>query len=225
MTTLMTMSITLADSERSAEWLTLCSSMSIAGQDSGRYRMTITVRPALVDRLETALENDDDVIEYEHIISDAVRATLPVTLTHSADFCEYRTSLEDVDGESDDRALDALRLALPPGWAAEWTGSGSTSTSDVIIAYVGVEAPDLSASLTFRIVDVEPSEAPNAFSVKARIFGPRPGVNPDTLIDSARADFSGLVTTWYGIARPDGAGCALTCAGWESADQWCDPHM
>jgi len=228
MTTLMTMSITLTDSERSPEWLTLCSSMSIAGQDSGRYRMTIQVRPALVDRLETALEDDDDVISYGHIISDAVLSSLPVALEGGE--CGYRGAIED-DGEySGDDVLESLRGALPPGWRADWTGDGNTdahgrSTSDVIIAYVGVEPPDLSADLTFEIVSVEPAEVPNAFRVEARVFGPRPGINPDTLIDTARADFSGQVTTWYGLARPDGAGCALTCTGWASADQWCDPHM
>lgn len=78
----------------------------------------------------------------------------------------------------------------------------------------------------FSIVEVMPvyrgdgSDVPSHYRVVARLFGPIAHLVSTNPVDDSRKTWGGLLTTWLGLYTPDGAGCALTSDGWESADQW-----
>jgi hypothetical protein len=103
---------------------------------------------------------------------------------------------------------------------AAWEFAGRAWHDAFVAAYD--DRPD------FSIVSVEPvcdagSDVPNYYRVVARLFGPIAHLVEVNPIDDSRKTWGGLLTTWLGMYAPNGAGCALTSAGWDTADQWIDP--
>lgn len=67
-----TYSINLTDSETTPAWMALCTTATPGAQDSGRVRYTVTTEQP--EALESALDADESVIEYDAIFKDDVRS-------------------------------------------------------------------------------------------------------------------------------------------------------